>query len=60
MAQNISTFDDWTDYFNKGQKDIGFDAHKLKTTSSTLSTRIRLMRKSSSGNSRQKEMGKAA
>lgn len=30
MAQKISTFDDWTDYFNKWQKDIGFDASHIK------------------------------
>ena len=30
MAQKISTFDDWTDYFNKWQKDIGFDASQIK------------------------------
>ena len=29
MAQKISTFDDWTDYFNKWQKDIGFDASQI-------------------------------
>jgi benzoyl-CoA 2,3-dioxygenase component B len=30
MAPKISTFDDWTDYFNKWQKDIGFDASHIK------------------------------
>ena len=30
MAQKISTFDDWTDYFNKWQKEIGFDASQIK------------------------------
>ena len=30
MAQRISTFDDWTDYFNKWQKDIGFDLSQVK------------------------------
>jgi len=30
MAQKISTFDDWTDYFHKWQKDIGFDASQVK------------------------------
>jgi benzoyl-CoA 2,3-epoxidase subunit B len=30
MAQRISTFDDWTDYFNKWQKDIGFDASQIR------------------------------
>ena len=30
MAQKISTFDDWTDYFSKWQKDIGFDASQIK------------------------------
>jgi hypothetical protein len=24
MAQKISTFDDWTDYFSKWQRDNGF------------------------------------
>jgi hypothetical protein len=30
MAQRISTFDDWTDYFNKWPKDSGFDASQFK------------------------------
>ena len=30
MAQKISSFDDWTDYFSKWQKDIGFDASQVK------------------------------
>src|ERR1700751_5356801 len=30
MPQRISTFDDWTDYFHKWQKDIGFDTSLVK------------------------------
>ena len=29
MAQKIATFDDWTYYFNKWQKDIGFDSSRI-------------------------------
>jgi benzoyl-CoA 2,3-epoxidase subunit B len=30
MAQKISTFDDWTDYFKKWQTDIGFDPSQIE------------------------------